>query len=126
MKHWIAAVVAVAGLVGASQARAQEIAPNAGTVDVTVIPGGAQFFVERKNTNGSSFANYGLGGGVEVNFNRYIRVEGEVSGALGVTQDLRLAGGISNTKTPDLLNYSGSLVVSAATGSSFVPYAAGG
>jgi len=126
MKHWMAMVVVAVGVAGAARANAQEIAAGAGTVDITVIPGGAQFFVEGKNTNGPSFANYGLGAGVEVNFNRYVGVEGELSGALGVTQNLQLAGGISNTKTPDLLNYTGSVVVSAANGSSFVPYAAGG
>src|SRR5215831_14710784 len=126
MKHWIAAVVAVAGLVGASQARAQEIAPNAGTVDVTVIPGGAQFFVEGKNTGGPSFGNYSLGAGVEVNFNRYIGVEGEVSGALGIAQDLQFSGLTTNLKTPNLLNYSGNVVVSAVTHSSVVPYVTGG
>jgi hypothetical protein len=126
MKRWIAAMVAVMGLTGASQAYAQETAAGAGVVDVTVIPGGAAFFVEGKDTKGPSFANYGLGAGVEVNFNRFVGVEGEVSGALGVTQDLQFVNGTSNLKTPDMLNYSGNLVLSAPNRSSFVPYATGG
>ena len=129
MKRLIAVLVATVGLAGASQVSAQESAPGAGTVDVTVIPGGAAFFVEGKNTKGPSFANYGLGAGVEVNFNRYVGVEGEASGALGVRQDLRLSGlsgGTTNVKSPNLLNYSGSLVVSASNHSSIVPYATGG
>ena len=72
------------------------------------------FFTEGKNTKGPSFGSYSLGAGVDVNFNRYIGVEGEVSGALGVTQDLQLSGGPLNAKTPDMMNYSGNLVVSAA------------
>src|SRR5439155_2675213 len=106
MKRWIAALLAAVGLVGARQAYAQDVVPGPGAVVVTVIPGGATFFTEGKDTKGPSFGNYGLGAGVEVSFNRYIGVEGEVSGALGVTQDLQLTGGISNLKTPNLLNYS--------------------
>ncbi len=117
---------AVIGLAGASQAFAQESATGTGTVVVTIIPGGATFFTEGKNTKGPSFGNYGLGAGVEVNFNRYVGVEGEVSGALGVTQNLQLGGATSNLKTPNLLNYSGNLVVLAANHSSVVPYVTGG
>jgi len=127
MKGWIAVAVAVVGLAGASQVYAQDTsAAGAGVVDVTVIPGGAQFFAEGKTTHGPSFANYGLGAGVEVNVNRYVGVEGEVTGALGVAQDLRFANVTSNVKTPNLVNYSGSLVVSAANRSAFVPYVEGG
>src|SRR5207248_7350001 len=107
-------------------AYAQDVVPGPGAVVVTVIPGGATFFTEGKDTKGPSFGNYGLGAGVEVNFNRYIGVEGEVSGGLGVTQDLQLTGGVSNLKTPNLLNYSGNVVLSAANHSSVVPYVTGG
>ena len=126
MTRWIAMMVAAVGIMGASQARAQESVAGPGTVVVTVIPGGATFFAEGKNTKGSSFGNYGLGGSVEVNFNRYIGVEGEVTGALGIAQNLQLAGGVANLKTPNLLNYSGNLVLSAANHSSVVPYVTGG
>src|SRR6185436_7645533 len=96
---------AVVGLAGSGQAYAQEVGSHEGTVVVTVIPGGATFFTEGKTTKGPSFGNYGLGGSVEVNFNRYIGVEGEFSGALGVTQDLKFTSGTTNVKTPNLLNY---------------------
>src|SRR5262245_32348831 len=115
MKRWIAAVLTVAGVVGASPVFAQEASSSGpGTVVVTIIPGGATFFTEGKETQGPSFGNYGLGGGVEINFNRYVGVEGEVSGALGLTQDVRFTGVTSNLKTPNLLNYSGNVVFSAA------------
>jgi hypothetical protein len=113
-------------VIGASHAQAQEALSGPGTVVVTIIPAGGTFFTEGKNTQGPSFGNYDLGGGVEVNFNRYVGIEGEVSGALGIKQDLQLAGITSNVKTPNLLNYSGNLVVSAANRSSVVPYATGG
>jgi hypothetical protein len=114
------------GLVGTSQAYAQESVPGPGAVVVTIIPGGATFFTEGKDTKGPSFGNYDLGAGVAVNFNRYVGIEAEVSGALGITQDLRIGGLTSSLKTPNLLNYSGNLVLSAANHSSVVPYVTGG
>jgi hypothetical protein len=126
MTRWIAAVLVALGLVGARQAYAQDVVPGPGAVVVTIIPGGATFFTEGKDTKGPSFGNYDLGAGVEVHFNRYVGIEGEVSGALGIAQDLQITGRTSNLKTPNLLNYSGNLVLSAANHSSVVPYVTGG
>ena len=126
MTRLMAFMVAMVALTGASAAYAQDAVPGPGAVVVTIIPGGATFFTEGKDTNGPSFGNYGLGGGVEVNFNRYVGVEGEVSGALGVTQDLTFTGITSNQRTPNLLNYSGNLVLSAPNRTSVVPYVTGG
>jgi hypothetical protein len=127
MTRWIAALITVVGLAGADRALAQD-APSAGPgrVEVTIIPGGGTFFTEGKDTQGPSFGNYDLGGGVAVNFNRFVGVEGEVSGSLGITQDLQSGGLTSNLKTPNLLNYSGNVVVSAANRSAVVPYVTGG
>ena len=128
MNRGIAILVAVIGLAGASQAQGQTREPSAGpgVVEATIIPGGGTFFTEGKDTNGPSFGNYDLGGSVTVNFNRYVGVEGEVSGALGISQSLDFNGTSSDTKTPHLLNYSGNVIVSAPTGSSVVPYVTGG
>ena len=126
MTRWIAVLLAVVGLVGTDTAYAQEAASGPGIVEVTIIPGGGTFFTEGKDTQGPSFGNYDLGAGVTVNFNRYIGVEGEVSGGLGITQDLKSGGLTSNSKTPDLLNYTGNVVVSIANRSSVVPYVTGG
>ena len=126
MKRLIATVIAAAAVFGTTQASAQEYTPGPGSVVVTIIPGGATFFTEGKETNGPSFGNYDLGAGVAVHVNRFVAVEGEVSGALGIAQDLTLSGGTSSLKTPNLLNYSGNLVVSAANKSSVVPYITGG
>jgi len=119
-------MVVMVGVAGAGHAHAQESAAGPGTVNVTVIPGGAAFFVEGKDSKVPSFANYGLGAGVDVNFNRFVGVEAEVTGALGVTQNLQFTSGTINAKTPNLLNYSGNLVVSAANHSAVVPYVTGG
>ena len=126
MSRWIAVLLAVVGLGTAHQAHAQEVVPGPGAVVVTIIPAGATLFTQGKNTKGPSFGNYELGGAVEAHFNRYVSVEGEVSGALGVTQDLELTRGLSSLRTPNLLDYSGNLVVSAANRSAVVPYVTGG
>ena len=61
-----------------------------------------------------------------VNFNRYVGLEGEVSGALGVSQTLQVGTVTLDERSPHLLNYSGNLVVSAPNRSSVVPYLTGG
>jgi hypothetical protein len=111
---------------GTGQAYAQEVGPGPGVVEVTIIPGGGTFFTKGANTREASFGNYDLGAGVTVNFNRYVGVEGEVSGALGIKQDLQFGGLTSNLKTPNAVNYSGNVVVSAPTGTSVTPYVTGG
>ena len=85
-------VIAVVGFVGQVAPTLRTSRPGPGAVVVTIIPAGGTFFTEGKDTQGPSFGNYDLGGGVEVNFNRYVGVEGEVSGALGVAQDLQFSG----------------------------------
>ncbi len=126
MTRWIAALITAVAVVGTSQAYAQDAAPGPGTVVVTIIPGGGTFFTESKNTGRTSFGNYDLGAGVTVHLNRYVGIEGEVSGSVGVAQDLIVAGRTSNTKSPNSLNYSGNLVVSAANKTSVVPYVTAG
>ena len=126
-RQFVAGVIAVIGLAGASQVYAQDTsAPGPGTVAVTIIPGGATFFTESSNAKGPGFGNYGLGGAVTLNFNKWVGVEGEVSGDLGVTQNLQQSGVMSNLKSPNLLNYSGNVIVHAANHSPITPYATGG
>jgi hypothetical protein len=127
MTRWLAVLLAVAVVGGATKASAQETAPGPGTVVVTIIPGGATFFTEaEENPEAPGFGNYGLGGGVAVHFNRFLAVEGEVSGALGVSQTLQVGASELDGRSPHLLNYSGNLVVSAPTGTSVVPYVTAG
>jgi outer membrane protein with beta-barrel domain len=126
MTRWIAILVASVALVGTSQAYAQEAPAGPGVVEVSIIPGGGVFFTENSDTNEPSFGNYDLGGAVAVNFNRYVGVEGEVSGALGISQELQFGGLNVDRKTPHLLSYSGNVVISAPNRSSVVPYVTGG
>ena len=118
------AIITLAG-VGSAQAQTPESAPGPGTFEVTIIPGGGTFFTESGENNSPSFGNYDLGGAATVNFNRYVGVEGEVSGLIGISQSLDFVNGSVDAKTPHFLNYSGNLVVSAGRGS-VVPYATAG
>jgi hypothetical protein len=126
MTRWIAAALVAAAVAGSGRAHAQESGPRQGPVVVTIIPGGATYFTEGKDTSGPAFGNYDLGAGVAVNFNRFVGVEGEVSGALGISQDLQFGGLTANTRTPDLVNYSGNVIVYAPNKSAVVPYVTGG
>ena len=126
MKRTFAVLIAAVSLLGGTTAVAQERAPGPGRVVITIIPAGGTFFTEGKDLEGPSFGNYDVGGAVAVNFNRYVGVEGEVSGALGVSQSLQFAGITADRTTPHLLNYSGNLVVSAPNRTSVVPYVTGG
>lgn len=127
MTRWIAVLLAVVGVSGATDVLAQDAAPGPGTVVVTIIPGGATFFTEAEdNPQAPSFGNYDLGGTVAVTVNRYVAVEGEVSGALGISQTLQVGAFQLDERTPNLLNYSGNLVFSVPTGTSVAPYATAG
>jgi hypothetical protein len=111
MKRLMAVLLAVASVSGATEVFAQDAAPGPGAVVVTVIPGGAAFFTEAEdNTQGPSFGNYDVGGAVAVNLNRYLAVEGEVSGALGISQSMQLGTVAFDGRSPHILNYSGNLV----------------
>ena len=126
MKRSIAVLVAALSLTGGSTAFAQEAAARPGPVVVTIIPAGGTFFTEGKDLKGPSFGNFDLGAAVAVNVNRYVGIEAEVSGALGVSQSLQFAGVTADRTTPHILNYSGNLVVSAPNRSAVVPYLTGG
>jgi hypothetical protein len=126
MKKWIASVVTVIGLASASPALAQELHQGAGPVVVTVIPASGTFFTQGTDTKAPSFGNYGAGAAADVRINRYLGIEGEVTGAFGITQNLEFTSGTLNQKTPNLLNYNGNVVVSVPTRHSIAPYVTGG
>lgn len=127
MKRSIALLFAVLSLAGGTAVSAQESAPGGpARVVVSIIPAGGMFFTEAKDTGAPSFGNYDLGGAVTFNINRFVGIEAEVNGALGVSQDLQFASLNFERTTPNLLNYSGNVVVSAANHTGVVPYVIGG
>jgi opacity protein-like surface antigen len=124
MKRSIALFLGAFAVIGAGRVFAQDVPPGPSTVEVTAIPAGGTFFTSKNNA--PSFGNYALGGALTYNINPVIGVEGEVSGSLGITEDMDFAGVTNHTRSPNFLNYSGNVVVSIPTASAFVPYATGG
>src|SRR3954470_8313245 len=125
MTRQIAAFLTALTILGSGHALAQEATPGPGTVEVTIIPGGGTFFTS--SDKGPSFGSYNLGGALTYNVNRIVGIEGEVGGTFGVAQSVQFGGGaFSNTRTPDQLNYTANVVVSAPTHTSAVPYVTGG
>jgi len=125
MSRTIAALVVLGLTVGAGTAGAQE-AQSSGPalVEVTYMPVGAAFFTAKGNQ--PSFGNYGFGTAVAFNINRIVGVEGELASMLATTSDLQFGDLDSHTKAPNMLSYTGNVVVSIPTGSSVVPYGTGG
>jgi len=122
----LTAFVAVVGVSPALAQTTESSSSGPGKVEASIIPGGGIFFTEGKDSHAPSFGNYDLGGSLSVNINRYVGIEGEVSGGLGVSQSLDFAGAsLADTRTPHLLNYSGNLIVHVARGP-VVPYVTGG
>ena len=118
--------VAAVGLSPALAQTTESSSSGPGKVEASIIPGGGIFFTEGKDSHAPSFGNYDVGGSLTVNVNRYVGIEGEVSGGLGVSQSLDFAGAsLADTRTPHLLNYSGNLIVHVARGP-VVPYVTGG
>jgi hypothetical protein len=126
MHRWLPAFIVIAACTaGAAPARAQSSSADPPAVEFTLSPGGGLFFTE-KNAE-PDFGDYRLGGAVTVNLTRFLAVEGEVGGSFGISQPLDFGStpGLEQ-KTPNILDYSGNLVISARTGSSIVPYVTGG
>jgi hypothetical protein len=126
MKRTVATFLVLVGFLGATSASAQEARPGPGVVEVTLIPGGGTFFMKAKDTGEPSFGNYDLGAALTVNFNRYVGLEGDVSGSLGISQNLDFLTGQRKVKSPNMLQYALNVVVSAPNRSSVVPYLTGG
>lgn len=106
---------------------AQETA-GPGAVEITIIPGGAMFFTNAGDDTEPSFGNYDVGGTVAVNFTR-VSLEGEIAGSLGISQDLDFGAGTprAELKTPNMLSYTGNVIVPLVPGRlAVVPYAAVG
>ena len=121
MKHWIPASIVALSMGLAGNARAQG-APSPGTIEVAIIPGGATWV----NSQGAApdFHNYDAGAAVAYNFNRLLGVEAEVTGSFGIDQNLgQFSSG--NTKSPNVLGYTGNVVVNLPAGG-VIPYVTGG
>jgi len=125
MKRFLVLGFVLASFGAVDRAYAQEGPAGAGRAEITFIPAGAVLFTENKDASAPSFSNYQLGGGVTYNINRFLGVEGEVTSSIGISQSLDF-GYPSTVRTPDVLSYTGNVVVSLPSGSPVVPYVTGG
>src|SRR5687768_12387167 len=125
MKRFLVLGFVLASFGAVDRAYAQEGPAGAGHAEITFIPVGAVLFTEHKDSSAPSFGNYQVGAGVTYNINRFIGVEGEVTSSIGLSQSLDF-GYPSTVRTPDVLNYTGNLIVSLANGAPVVPYVTGG
>ena len=121
MSRRIAALVVVGITVGLGTAYAQEskVSPGPGLVEVTYMPAGAAFFTSKGDA--PSFGNYGFGTAVTFNINHVIGVEAEIGSMIATTSDLQFGDLRSDIKAPNMLSYTGNVVVSPWTGHSVVP-----
>ena len=125
MKKYLAVVLVMLSFAAIDRAYAQERPAGPGRAEIAFIPGGAIVFTENEDASAPSFGNYNLGGAVAYNVNRFVGIEGEIGSTVGVSQSLDF--GYSNSvRTPDMLTYTGNVVVSLPTASSVVPYVTGG
>lgn len=118
------ALIALGLVLAAVPAYAQEGGPGPGRVEMTLIPGGGTFFMDAENEPG--FGNYDLGATIGYNFNRFVGIEGELTGSLGVKQDLAFGGLRRDVRTPNTFGYAGNLVLSTPSRGGAVLYATGG
>ena len=101
---------------------------GAGRVEIGAFPGGGIFFGTGTDDTVPNFGNYALGASVTLNFNKWIGVEGEIGGGVGIRQDFTFnAATLTHQKTPNMLAYSGNLVVNPIGNDRLVvPYVVGG
>jgi hypothetical protein len=119
--------LAAATLLGVGSAYAQETA-GAGRFEVGAFPGGGMLFTESTNGHEPDFGNYALGASFTVNVNRWVGIEGEGGGAIGVRQSFKLgATPFTKQRTPGMWAYSGNVVVNPhGSDRPIVPYLTGG
>jgi Outer membrane protein beta-barrel domain len=127
MTRQLLAALAVTVFAAAS-AFAQERSLGAGRVEIGAFPGGGMFFTKTTNGNEPGFGNYALGGSFTWNVNRWVGLEGEGGGTLGVRQAFTLADrAYTNQRSPSTWMYQGNVVVNpGGNDRPLVPYLTGG
>jgi hypothetical protein len=119
MRTVIGFLVLAVSVLAAQPARAQD-GPR---IELTGFPGGGLFFTS-SDRGEPDFSNLALGGAIAVNLNRFLAVEGEFTGAIGLDQRL---DGLGSATTPSIATYQGNVVYNiGGNDRTFVPYATGG
>jgi hypothetical protein len=86
------------------------------------------FFTQSSKDIEPNFGNYALGASLAVNVNRYIGLEAEGGGTVGVRQNLTVGSlRLTDQKTPGMWTYNGNIVFNPyGSNRSIVPYATAG
>lgn len=128
MARKVLTVLAVMVFAVAVSAYAQERGVGPGRVEIGAFPGGGMFFTQSSNKNEPAFGNYALGGSVAWNLNRWVGIEGEGGGTIGLRQAFDFQNtAYTDQKTPHTWMYQGSVVVNPVGNvRSLVPYVIGG
>lgn len=120
----VAMMMAGVCLLGEGSAYAQST--NTPRVEIGILPAGGTVFTEG-DSGAPSFGTYALAGSVTINASRFVGIEGEVGGNLGIEQDLDFLTGTRSTKPPHMLSYTGNLVFyPGGRDRRAVPYVTGG
>ena len=123
MLRRIAALVIAGISLGAGNASAQEPAGTPGSVEMTYMPVSAGYFVEKGDhrvsvTTDSARLSHSISTGSSAS--KRART------MLATTSDLQFGDLPSDVKAPNMLSYTGNVVLSPWTGHPLVPYATGG
>ena len=102
---WGLAVVVSSVLVSGSAYAQSAVTPR---VEVSALPGGATFFTERSGE--PSFGSYAAAAAVTYNANRFVGIEAEVGGNIGVSQNINLSTGMKSVTPPHQLTFSGNVL----------------
>src|SRR6185503_14620426 len=121
-------IVLAAAAFGVGTAYAQEGSAGAGRVEIGAFPGGGMFFTQSSNGNEPEFGNYAVGASLTVNVNRWIGIEGEGGGTIGLHQNFTVAAkAFTDQRSPSMWSYNGNLVVNpGGSDRAVVPYLTGG
>jgi hypothetical protein len=101
---------------------------GAGVVEIMAMPVGAMIFTQSPTGTSPRFGNYTLGGSITGNINHVLGLEGEAVWGRGLHENFKFnASDLVGQATPDMFNYSGSLIMSPiGDNHTLVPYVVGG
>jgi hypothetical protein len=126
MRTTLIALIATVAMAGG--AYAQEPGAGAGRVEVGIFPGGGMFFTQSGEGDIPEFGNYALGAAATLNVNRWIGIEGEGGGTVGIRQNFNVGDvPFTNQRTPSMWAYNGNLVAyPRGSDHAVVPYGTAG
>lgn len=97
-------------------------------IEVNAMPVGVMMFTRSATGLGPHFGSYTLGGSITGNVNHVVGIEGEAAWGRGLHENFTFnASDLVGQATPDMFNYSASLIVSPiGNDHTLVPYIEGG